>query len=136
MTAWGWIAVTYGAFMAALAMAGRARRPALATGAAVAFAAVSALASTVDAPAAQVILPGAIALAGYWLCGWFAGTPQLWLETRLLDSDAWLFRRLRINPALAAAPALGLEFIELAYATVYVVVMAGSLVMVLQGAEA
>src|SRR3954463_9437877 len=136
MAAWGWIGVAYGAFMAALAVAGRARRGALATGAAVTFAVASALASMVAAPAAQVILPGAIALAGYWLCGWFIGAPQSWLERRLLDSDAWLFRRLRIDPALTAAPLVVLEFIELAYATVYVVVMAGSVAMALQGSDA
>src|SRR3954462_11809887 len=136
MAGWGWIGVAYGAFMAALAVAGRARPWALATGAAVAVAVASALASMVGAPAAQAILPSAIALAGYWLCGLFIGAPQAWLERRLLDSDAWLFRRLRIDPALTTAPPVVLEFLELAYATVYLVVMAGSVAMALRGSDA
>src|SRR3954468_6316619 len=114
MAGWGWIGVAYGAFMAALAVGGRATSRGVAAGAAVAFAVASALASMVAAPAAQVILPGAIALAGYWLCGWFIGAPQSWLERRLLDSDAWVFRRLWIDPALTLAPPVALEFLELA----------------------
>ena len=90
------------------------------------FALGSAAASCVHALSAQVWVPGAVALAGYWLSGLFIGAPQPWLEARLLDSDRRLFERLRLDDRLRAAPAWVLESLEFCYSTVYLVVMAGA----------
>lgn len=135
IAAWGWVAGAYGACMATLAVAGFASHRGRAAAAATALGLVSVAASTVESRAAQVILPGAAALAGYWLSGLFVGAPQQWLEGRLLDSDRRLFARLEIDRAVEGAPRLLLEAIELAYAMVYVVVLMGSIAMARLGVE-
>lgn len=135
IAAWGWVAAAYAAYMATLAGAGFARHRALAVLAAVALGVAAAAASTVDSRPAQVVFPGAVALAGYWLSGLFAGVPQAWLEARLLDADRRLFEWLRIDRTIAGAPRLLLEALELAYATVYVVVLVGSIAMARRGVE-
>jgi hypothetical protein len=126
VTTWGWMAAGYGACMAAIAVAGGTRRRATPVVAALFFAGASAAASTVHAFAAQVWVPGAVALAGYWLSGLFIGPPQPWLEARLLDSDRRLFEWLRLNQRLRTAPSWLLESLEFCYSTVYLVVMAGA----------
>jgi len=136
MTTWGWIAAGYGACMAAIALAGGARRRAIPAVAALAFAGVSAAVSTFHALAAQVWVPGAVAPAGYWLSGLFIGPPQPWLEARLLESDRRLFEQLRINAWLQAVPSWVLEGLEFCYSTVYLVVMAGALAVALVDRDA
>jgi len=126
MTTWGWMAAGYGGCMAVIALARGTRMRVRPAAAAVLFAVVSAAASTVHAWSAQVWVPGAVALGGYWLSGLFIGAPQPWLEARLLQSDRRLFERLRLDEALRAAPAWVLECLEFCYSTVYLVVMAGA----------
>src|SRR6187549_3648682 len=115
MAGWAWTAVTYAAIAVVMAVAGRATRRVRAIGGAIALAVISAGGARVDSVAAQVILPGGVALAGYWLSGLFVGVPQPWLEAWLLASDRHLFERLSLDRLLAAAPRWLLELLELSY---------------------
>jgi len=136
MAEWGWSAVVYGVYLAALACAGRARRLTSAAVLAVAYGLGAAGAATVEGIVAQVVLPAAFTLGAYWLSGLFVGTPQRGLERWLLGSDETLFSRLSIDRRLAVAPRWVLETLEFAYATVYLVVMVGAIAMASLGREA
>jgi len=136
MAAWGWSAVLYAGYLVGLGCVGRTRRRGRAVTASAAYGIAAAAAATLDNVTAQVVLPGACTLGGYWLSGLFAGTPQQWLEQWLLQSDRALFRRLSIDRLLAAAPLWSLEVLEFSYSTVYLVVVAGAVAMALIGREA
>ena len=136
MAAWGWSAVLYAGYLVGLGCVGRTRRRGRAVAASAAYGIAAAAAATLDNVTAQVVLPGACTLGGYWLSGLFAGTPQQWLEQWLLQSDRALFRRLSIDRLLAAAPLWSLEVLEFSYSTVYLVVVAGAVAMALIGREA
>jgi hypothetical protein len=128
--------VAYGISMAGLATVGYARRGSLAVIASAGYAMASAALSRIDAVAAQVVVPGALTLAGYWLSGLFIGVPQPDLERRLLASDRRLFAVLHIDAVLTAAPRWVLEVFEFIYSTVYLVVMIGALLMAPLGRDA
>lgn len=84
---------------------------------------------------AQLLLPAALLLTGYWLSGLFFRSPQDWLERMLLDSDRRVFHALRVDERLARAPRWVLEVLEASYAADYVVVGAGAIVCALSGTE-
>lgn len=136
MPAWGWIGVAYGLGMLAVAATGHSRRRASAIVASGLYAVASARLAMIDGLPAQVVLPGAMTLAGYWLSGLFVGSPQPRLEQWLLQSDRRLFERLQIDRLLDAAPRWFLDVVEFIYSTVYVVVMAGALVVAPLGIDA
>ena len=136
MAAWGWSAVVYAVYPVSLDCVGRTRRRGRAVAASAAYGIGAAAAATLDNVTAQVVLPGACTLGGYWLSGLFVGTPQQRLEQWLLESDRALFGQLSIDRLLAAAPRWALDVLEFSYSTVYLVVVAGAIAMALIGREA
>jgi hypothetical protein len=84
----------------------------------------------------QLLVPGALLLAGYWLSGLLFGTPQAWLERWLDGIDRRAFASLRINAWLQAAPMWVLELLEAAYVSDYLVVGAGAIIAGSAGTEA
>jgi hypothetical protein len=136
MPAWGWVSVAYGMGMAVLAATGYPRRRTGAVVASILYSLAAAGIALIDVVPAQVILPAAMTLVGYWLSGLFIGAPQPGLERWLLETDQTLFERLRIDQHLKAAPGGVLEAIEFTYSTVYLVVIVGAVVMAPLGRDA
>src|SRR5689334_8151846 len=136
MAAWGWSAVAYALFLTGLAAAGRTPRRGVALAASLGYGLAAAVASTLDHIVAQVVLPGACTLGGYWLSALFVGPPQPALERWLLASDRRLFERLSIDRALASVPAWALEVLEFGYSAVYLVIAAGAIAMASMGRDA
>jgi hypothetical protein len=136
MPIWGWIAAAYAVVMTTLAVVGYAKRryQAIVTSILYGFASVNF--ALIESTTAQLILPAGMTLAGYWMSGLFIGPPQRWLESRLLESDHRLFSRLDINRVLEALPVWLLEASEFIYSTVYLVVMAGALLLAPLGQDA
>ena len=137
MAPWGLVAGGYGVALAltAIGLRGVARRP-IACVASAAYALLGLGAATVDAVWVHLLVPGALLLVGYWLSGFFFGTPQPWLERWLLASDRWAFARLRLDRALGAAPRWVLELLEASYTADYIVVGGGALLLLPHGAGA
>lgn len=135
MAAWGWAAVVYALYLTGVACAGRTRRRRRAIAASVAYGIVAAVAAMLDNAIAGVVLPAACTLGGYWLSALFVGPPQRGLEQWLLEFDRRLFERLSINQALAAAPRWVIEVLEFGYSAVYLVIVAGAVVMASIGRE-
>lgn len=137
MAAWGWIAVGYAAYVGLMAAVGKGSGRRVST---IAAALVFGIAATgiarLEGRLAAVLLPGAVALAGYWLSGLLVGSPQPWLESRLLASDRRVFERLSLDRRLATAPRWTLELLELSYALVYGLVIAGAALMGTIGLQA
>lgn len=79
------------------------------------------------------VMPLVYLLAGYWLPGLLAQTPNLRFEQRLLDGDRWLFGRDGLARFERSAPRLLVEYLELAYLLCYAVVPAGYVCLVLMG---
>lgn len=136
MPAWGWIGVAYGVGMGMVAATGHPRRRAPALVASALYALAAAGLAMVDDLRAQVILPGAMTLIGYWLSGLFVGSPQPRLERWLLESDRRLFERLQIDRLLEGAGRWLIDVIEFIYGTVYLVVMIGAFAMAPLGRDA
>jgi hypothetical protein len=136
MPAWGWIGVGYGVGMAVIAASGYARKPFTAIVASILYALAAASFASIEDVRAQVILPAAMTLAGYWLSGLFIGAPQPRLERWLLETDRRLFDAMQIDELLEAAPRWVLEAIEFVYSTVYVMVMLGAIIMAPLGRDA
>jgi hypothetical protein len=136
MPAWGWIGLIYGAGMAGVAAAGYARKRSTAIVASILYGLASAKFALTDVLAAQVVLPAAVTLAGYWVSGLFVGQPQSWLESRLLDSDRHILNRFHVDRGLELAPTWVLNGIEFVYSTVYLAVVAGAVVMAPLGRSA
>jgi membrane-associated phospholipid phosphatase len=64
-------------------------------------------------------------LIGYWLSGLFFQAPMPRMEAWLSSGDRWLFGRMGLSAAIARSPRLGLEILELAYLSVYLVLPIG-----------
>jgi hypothetical protein len=134
MAAWGIIAGIYGAFLFVTAFGLRSvprRARALAGSAGYTCAALGA--ATLPQFGAQLVLPAALLLTGYWLSGSMFGPPQPWLERWLLEADARTFRALRVDAWLKRAPMAALEVLEAAYVAVYPVVAAGAFICAASG---
>ena len=137
MAAWGVIAGGYGLVLAAAALAlPIARRPITAV-AALAYALFAFGAGTlVSWFWIQLLVPGALLLAGYWISGFFFRAPQPWLERFLLDTDTRVFRALDVDVVLRRAPLWVLELLEASYTADYVVVGGGAIISAFAGLEA
>jgi hypothetical protein len=122
--------------MAGLAALGWARRRQVAALASASYALACAAGARTDHPAGLVMIPAVLTLAGYWLSGLFVGAPQPRVERWLLESDRRLFASFRIDRWLADLPMSCLEAIEFVYSTVYLVVVAGAMVLVPAGGDA
>lgn len=79
------------------------------------------------------VMPLVYLLAGYWLPGLLAHTPNLPVERRLLDADRWLFGPDGLARFAERAPRVLIEYLELAYLLCYAVVPAGYACLLLAG---
>jgi membrane-associated phospholipid phosphatase len=137
MTVWGWVAGSYGLFLAVTAVfLPHVSRRAVAISASSAYACVGFGAGTLDNFWVQLLVPGALLLAGYWLSGLLFGTPQPWLERWLVATDRHTFASLGLDRGLRAAPTWVLELLEAAYVADYLVVAAGAIICAAVGVEA
>jgi len=137
---WQWVAVGYVAYLAIVSLTQprftRARRPLLLAAAAASIAVVVEFASadpTPLPPALEVILPAAVLLAGYWLSGLLFVEPDERLERWLQSVDETLIGRTGARAWFRNAPRAVIEYFELSYLLVYIIVPAGALTLVLGG---
>ena len=137
---WQWVAVGYVAYLAIVSLTQprftRARRPLLLAAAAASIAVVVEFASadpTPLPPALEVILPAAVLLAGYWLSGLLFVEPDERLERWLQSVDEALIGRTGALAWFRNAPRAVIEYFELSYLLVYIIVPAGALTLVLGG---
>ena len=80
----------------------------------------------------NLLVPGALLLAGYWLGGLLFHTPQPWLEKWLLQTD----RAIGADRWMQRLPRPMVELLELSYAADYVVVGGGAIFAATAGVEA
>ncbi len=138
MAPWAWIAAGYGVLLAvaALSLRGVARRPVVVV-AALAYALVALGAGTLAASLwVQLLVPGGLVLAGYWLSGLFFRDPQPWLEQWLVGSDRRVFAATKLDRWLQASPSWVLELLEASYTADYIVIAAGAFIVAPAGAAA
>jgi hypothetical protein len=137
MADWGWIAGGYGVVLTFTAAAlRRLRRRSLVLALCAAYALVAAGLASLGGFWVNLVAPGALLLAGYWLSGLFFDDPQPWLERLLRSTDQWVFTSFGINRALAAAPVWMLNLLEASYTADYIVVAAGAFVTAPHGPQA
>jgi membrane-associated phospholipid phosphatase len=130
---WALAAAAYGALLTGAALTQPIHRRALAAAAAAAFALLALAAGTrPDSFSTQLLAPGALLLAGYWLSGLYFRDPQPWLESWLLRVD----RHLGADTIRARLPRAVNEMLELAYAGAYLLVAGGALYAATAGLEA
>jgi membrane-associated phospholipid phosphatase len=132
MAFWGLAASVYGVVMAVAALTQPIQRRTFALTAAVAYSLVSAGAATLTSLWVNLLAPGALLLAGYWLSGLFFRAPQPWLEGWLLRTD----RALLADQWMARLPRAVGELLEGSYATVHVVVGGAAIFAATAGVEA
>lgn len=137
---WQWVAVGYVAYLAIVSLTQprftRARRPLFLAAAAASIAVVvefSSADSTPLPPPLEVILPAAVLLAGYWLSGLLFVEPDERLERWLQSVDDTLIGRTGALAWFRKSPRAVIEYFELSYLLVYIVVPAGALTLVLGG---
>ena len=137
---WQWVAVGYVAYLAIVSLTQprftRARRPLFLAAAAASIAVVvefSSADSTPLPPPLEVILPAAVLLAGYWLSGLLFVEPDERLERWLRSVDDTLIGRTGALAWFRKSPRAVIEYFELSYLLVYIVVPAGALTLVLGG---
>jgi hypothetical protein len=142
MATWGWVGAIYGLVLAITAYRLREADQPI-DDAEVAFKACLgyAVASLVTGYFSnwfwiQLIVPGLLLLAGYWLSGFFVRTPQDWLEQWLGQTDLEIFKALSINYTLDRASMGMLEALEAFYALDYVVIAAGAFIAASGGINA
>lgn len=130
MTTWGLVGAAYGLWMITAALARRTPRPWLAGTSAVSFALASLGAGTLhESTAVNLLVPGALLLAGYWLSGLYFLAPDAGLEAWLTSID-----RRAGAPSWRAALSPWLQHVlELSYAADYVVVGGGALLALAWG---
>ena len=133
MAGWAWAAAGYGAVMCLAALTQPVRRRSVAFAASAAYTAVSLGAGSVASLFwVNLLVPGALLLAGYWLSGFFFRDPQAWLEQ-------WLFRvddTVAAERWLLALPRAIGELLELSYAADYVVIGGGAIYVATFGTNA
>ena len=137
---WQWVAVGYVAYLAIVSLTQprftRARGPLLLAAAAACAAVALEFAPTDPAPlhpALEVIVPAAVLLAGYWLSGLLFVVPDERLERWLQSVDDTILGRTGALAWFRTAPRAVIEFFELSYLLVYVIVPAGAVTLVLGG---
>jgi membrane-associated phospholipid phosphatase len=137
MALWGYIAGGYGVVLTLTASClPRVPRRAVAIVGSAAYACVAFGAGTLANFWIQLLVPGALLLAGYWLSGLLFATPQAWLERWLDATDRRTFAALRLDRWLRAVPSWVLELLEAAYVADYMVVGAGAIICAAAGVEA
>jgi hypothetical protein len=133
VTIWGFAGAAYGIVLAFAALTQPIQRRAVAVVASLAFTLVSVAAGTLtDAFWANLLVPGALLLGGYWLSGFFFRAPQAWLEAWLLRVD----HRFRAERWMDRSPRAVAELLEFSYAMDYVVVGGGAIYAATFGTEA
>jgi hypothetical protein len=100
--------------------------------AAVAYALVALSAATLTSWWVNLLAPGALLLAGYWLSGLFFRAPQPWLEAWLLRTD----RALLADHWMPRLPRIAAELLEGSYAAVHAVVGGAAIFAATVGVEA
>jgi len=137
---WQWVAVGYVAYLAIVSLTQprfkRARRPLLLAAAAASVAVAVEFASADSAPlppALEVTVPAAVLLAGYWLSGLLFVERDERLERWLQSVDEALIGRTGALAWFRNAPRAVIEYFELSYLLVYIIVPAGALTLVLGG---
>jgi membrane-associated phospholipid phosphatase len=137
---WQLVAVGYIAYLAIVSLARpkfeKARRPLLAA-AAVACATLAiglpAARSDALALALDILFPGAVLLAGYWLSGLLFVRADARLERWLRSVDNAVLGRPGVLAWFQRAPRAIVEYFELSYLLVYLVVPAGAVTLALAG---
>jgi hypothetical protein len=129
MANWGWVAGGYGVFLTltAISLRNLPRKPVV-IAACAAYALAAAALASLGGFWVNFLAPGALLLAGYWLSGFFFGTPQPELERALARSDRWFFEAFAVDHWLTAAPRWVLELLEASYTADYIVVAAGAFI--------
>jgi membrane-associated phospholipid phosphatase len=138
---WQWIALGYMSYLAVVSLTRRkftrARLPLLL---AAALAWLSYAAATVQArdgappgPVLGVVLPALVLLTGYWLSGLLFVGPDLRIEGRLRAIDNVLLMRSGVLAWFRRAPGAVIDYFELSYLLVYVLVPAGAATLALAG---
>ena len=135
---WQWVAVSYVSYLAAVAWTRPAFRPArqpLLGAAAIAGASLAlSRASAATLPASlEVVVPALVLLAGYWLSGLLFVQPNPRIERRLMSIDDALLVRPGVLAWFERAPRAVIEFFELSYLLVYLIVPAGAATLALGG---
>ena len=100
-----------------------------------AFAAATRSGTDLDAlpPSLLVAVPALILLLGYWLSGLFFTSPDPAIEQRLLRMDSAVLARLDPRRWSRGGQRFLLEWLELSYLLVYVLLPAGAVVTVIAG---
>ena len=136
---WWPVALVYVSYLALISIGrrfARARPPALAA-AAVCWLATAAVvargAADTLSPAAHVVLPASILLAGYWLSGLFFIEPDHRIERWLQRVDETLLTRTGVLGWFRRAPRVVHEYLELSYVLVYVTLPAGAIALLAAG---
>jgi hypothetical protein len=130
VTFWGIAAAIYGLVMVVAALAQPIARPHIAMSAALAYSLAGAGAATLWTSFwINLLVPGALLLAGYWLSGLMFRAPQRWLEEWLLRTD----RALGADKWMRRLPRPAAEFLEACYAADYVVVGGGAIFAAIAG---
>jgi len=137
---WQSVAVVYVAYLAIVSLTQprfkRARRPLLLAAAAACAGIAVEFASEGSAPLSptlEVILPAAVLLAGYWLSGLLFVEPDRRLERWLRSVDDAILGRSGTLDWFRRAPRAVIEYFELSYLLVYIIVPAGALALMLGG---
>jgi hypothetical protein len=119
VTPWAVVAATYGVVLAVAAVTQPISRRSIALAASLAYSLVAVGTGTLGSVLwVQLLIPGALLLAGYWLSGMFFRDPQPWLERWLLSID----RAIAADRWGSNMPALLAALLEVCYMSVYLVI--------------
>jgi len=133
VTTWALAGAAYGLVLAFAALTQPIRRRHVALAAALAFTLAALAAGTLaDSLWINLLVPGGLLLAGYWLSGFFFRDPQPWLEAWLLRVD----HAMRAERWMPWAPRPVAELLELSYALDYAVIGGGAIYAATFGTDA
>jgi membrane-associated phospholipid phosphatase len=137
---WQWVAAGYVAYLAIVSLTRprfrRARRPLMLAAAAACVSIAVGFAASRSAqlaPILEIVLPAAVLLAGYWLSGMLFVEPDERMERWLRSVDAAILARTGALAWFRRAPRAVIEYFELSYLLVYVIVPAGAVTLLLGG---
>jgi membrane-associated phospholipid phosphatase len=137
---WQWVAVSYVSYLAAVSWTKpefkNARRPLLMAAALACGSLAIGLASGMSGalpPSLEVVLPALVLLVGYRLSGLLFVEPNPRIERWLVSVDDALLARPGVLAWFRQAPRVVVEYFELSYLLVYLVVPAGAATLALGG---
>jgi membrane-associated phospholipid phosphatase len=137
---WQFVALGYITYLAVVSLTRskfeKARRPlfaAAAVASAILAIGLPAIRSRALALALDILLPGAVLLAGYWLSGLLFVRADARLERWLRSIDDAVLGRSGVLAWFHRAPRIVVEYFELSYLLVYLVVPAGAATLALAG---